>query len=352
MTFKSIQALRAVAALLVVLFHSFQMWGQRVDAYAPGVTWGNGAAGVDIFFVVSGFVMAVSSRRLADQPFGWLTFLKNRFTRIVPLYWLMTTLKLLTVAFAGSLALRSDLSFNFVASSYALLPVTDQAGHFRPLLPVGWTLTFEGLFYIVFAVALALRADIRRVLLSILGFMAVLALFRTADWPVWTLMFDTIVLEFAFGVILGQATLRGWRMPSSAAPWVLAAGFAFILIFGMADTQWRVLIWGVPSLAIVAAAVSLEEKFRHEKLACLMTLGDASYSLYLSHGFVLPMLGVAIGFLGYSGLLIQSVTIAASLIVCSLVGLAVYRWVEVPLLNAMGRGPSRGRPREAALTAA
>ena len=62
-SFLTVQALRAAAALLVVLYHAFEMWGQRIDPAAPGVNWSNGAAGVDIFFVISGFVMVISSRR-------------------------------------------------------------------------------------------------------------------------------------------------------------------------------------------------------------------------------------------------------------------------------------------------
>jgi exopolysaccharide production protein ExoZ len=84
--FLTIQALRAVAALLVVLLHAFETWGERVDPAAPGVSWDNGAAGVDIFFVISGFVMVISSQRLVDRPGAWLTFLRHRVVRIVPLY--------------------------------------------------------------------------------------------------------------------------------------------------------------------------------------------------------------------------------------------------------------------------
>jgi hypothetical protein len=77
-SFLTIQALRAVAALLVVLLHAFETWGQRVDPAAPGVSWGNGAAGVDVFFVISGFVMVISSRRLVDRSGAWLIFLQHR----------------------------------------------------------------------------------------------------------------------------------------------------------------------------------------------------------------------------------------------------------------------------------
>ena len=90
-TFLTIQALRAVAALLVVLLHALETWGERVDPAAPGVNWENGASGVDIFFIISGFVMVISSQRLVDRPGAWRTFLQHRVIRIVPLYWLLTT---------------------------------------------------------------------------------------------------------------------------------------------------------------------------------------------------------------------------------------------------------------------
>jgi exopolysaccharide production protein ExoZ len=101
--FLTIQALRAVAALLVVLLRAFETWGERVDPAAPGVSWDNGAAGVDIFFISSGFVMVISSRRLADRRGGWLVFLRHRVVRIVPLYWLLTTAKILAVLALGVL---------------------------------------------------------------------------------------------------------------------------------------------------------------------------------------------------------------------------------------------------------
>src|SRR4051794_1209787 len=129
--FFTIQALRAVAALLVVVYHAFDMWGARISAAAPGTAWANGAAGVDIFFVVSGFVMVVSSRRLAAQPRAWRTFIQHRIVRIVPLYWLLTTAKLTLVFWFADLALRSNLDFDYVARSYLFFPLVDTAGHFR-----------------------------------------------------------------------------------------------------------------------------------------------------------------------------------------------------------------------------
>src|SRR5215208_5827615 len=145
-SFLTVQALRAIAALLVVAYHAFDMWGLRTNHTASAYSWINGAAGVDIFFIISGFVMVISSRRIDSQPGAWWTFIKHRIVRIVPLYWLLTTAKLLLVLFFSDLALRSSLEFDYVARSYLFFPVVDGAGHFRPLLPVGWTLTYEFLF--------------------------------------------------------------------------------------------------------------------------------------------------------------------------------------------------------------
>jgi peptidoglycan/LPS O-acetylase OafA/YrhL len=96
-----IQSLRAVAALMVVLLHCTEMWALRVQTGSSDAIWQHGAAGVDIFFVISGFIMTVSSRHLVGEPLGWLQFIKNRIVRIVPLYWLLTTLKLVAVVAAG-----------------------------------------------------------------------------------------------------------------------------------------------------------------------------------------------------------------------------------------------------------
>ena len=126
--------------------------------------------------------------------------MRHRIVRIAPLYWLLTTLKLALVLFFADLALRSNLDPDYVLRSYLFLPVVDSAGHFRPLLPVGWTLTYEFVFYLLFALALGLRVDVLRVIIPAFALFVGLALLRTEDWPPWTILFSTIVVEFLFGV--------------------------------------------------------------------------------------------------------------------------------------------------------
>jgi exopolysaccharide production protein ExoZ len=335
--FLTIQALRAVAALLVVLLHAFETWGERVDPAAPGVNWENGAAGVDIFFIISGFVMVISSRRLADRRDGWLIFLRHRVVRIVPLYWLLTTAKILAVAALGGVVLRTGLDFNFVAGSYLFLPVTDSAGHFRPVLPVGWTLTYEFLFYLFFAAALAMRVDVLRIVVPGLGLIAALALIRTDTWPPWTILFDTIVVEFVFGVLLAKWTLQGFRLPPGIAGGLVLVGFGSILTLTMVSENTRVLTWGIPAFAIVAGAVSLEPSVAPRMPRWLLALGDASYSIYLSHGFVLPVLGLLFGRLASPGLWAEGLATILCLLFSSLIGWVVFILIESPMLRALRR---------------
>ena len=338
---RMIQSLRAVAALMVVLLHCTEMWALRVQTGSSDAIWQHGAAGVDIFFVISGFIMTVSSRHLVGEPLGWLQFIKNRIVRIVPLYWLLTTLKLVAVVAAGGLVLRSELSPGFVAASYAFLPLVDSAGHFRPLLPVGWTLTFEFMFYLVFSFTLARKADALRVALPVLGAVAIVGLYRTDSWPVWTVLFDPIVLEFIFGIAIARLMLAGFRLPPALALFALFAGFAVIVSVAPAVENLRVVVWGLPAALIVAGAVSLERDLGHVVPKWLLAMGDASYSLYLSHGFFLAALGATIRLLGWTSPVAEGVTMIAGLAGSALVALAVYAAVEKPMLRMLRTGRLR-----------
>lgn len=330
-SFLTVQALRAVAALLVVVYHAFDMWQARIGSGTPDLSWSNGAAGVDIFFVISGFVMVVSSQRLLSQPRGWLTFMRYRVVRIVPLYWLLTTVKLALVLLFADLALRSSHDLDYVMRSYAFFPMLDSAGHFRPLLPVGWTLTYEFLFYLLFALAMCLRVGTMSVLVPAFVVFVGLALLRTDTWPAWTILFSTIVVEFLFGVALAQATLRGWALPAASAGAAMLLGFVLILTVPEGGENLRTLTWGLPALLIVAGAVAMESRMRGKLPQWLLTLGDASYSIYLVHGFVLPAVGVALIALHWSTLGALTLTVTACLLVASLAGLLTYVFVERPM---------------------
>jgi exopolysaccharide production protein ExoZ len=110
-----------------------------------------------------------------------------------------------------------------------------------------------------------------------------------------------------------------------------------ILILPMVSENARVLTWGIPAFAIVAGAISLEPLVGHALPRWLLTLGDASYSIYLSHGFVLPVLGLAFSGIVSPGLWTEALTIILCLVFSSLVGWGVFILIESPMLRALRR---------------
>src|SRR4051794_40777008 len=137
-TYTGVQALRFVAALLVVMTHATLYTSERLDDSLP--VWHFGEVGVDIFFVISGFVMMVSTQRLVGRRDGWKYFWMRRTIRIVPLYWIATTIKLLALVVAPAAILHATLDPRDVVLSYLFLPSYNVDGLVQPLLGVGWTL--------------------------------------------------------------------------------------------------------------------------------------------------------------------------------------------------------------------
>lgn len=328
---RSVQALRAIAALFVVYFHSTVLWHDKFAANV--VPWENGNAGVDLFFVISGFIMVLSSRRLVGGPHGWSQFIVLRLVRIVPMYWLVTAAKLAAAISVPALALHTHPTAWNSTASFLFIPARDAVGEIRPPLAIGWTLSFEMLFYLVFASALFFRVGLLRVVGPAMAALAVLSLFRTPDWPPITTLASPIVLEFVFGLLIGQAFLGG-SLRRSSSPWVIAIGTAGLLClaFVPADGVWyRATIWGLAAAATLTGGVVGERWLDRFLPRFLVSIGEASYSLYLTHGFVLPVVGVVLARSGLSGNLLGVVLIVSCIVLSTLVALVVYRFVEAPI---------------------
>ena len=337
--YRTIQALRGAAALQVVAFHTLEAGTQRLHV-GPGAAWPNGAAGVDLFFVISGFVMVLANAGSngANPPRAW-AFLKRRLERIVPLYWLMTALKIVSVAAAPGFVLRSTLGAGSIVASLLFLPVRDGWGHFGPVLPVGWTLDFEMLFYGLFAASLALRVT---PLLFVTPPLLLLAALHGGTGNA-ALLCDPIVLEFVFGAALASLLRRGVVLDARVAIPLGLVACCSLLILPSHVLPIRLLRWGVPAAIIVACAVSLESRLHDLVPTMLLRLGDASYAIYLSHGFVLaalPILLVHAGSAGSAPALLLGAGLAAS----AAVGWLVHIAVERPILAAFRRARHAAMP--------
>ena len=249
--YTGIQALRFLAAILVVMFHATLYTRDRLDPTFN--SWIPGGGGVDVFFVISGFVMVVSSRKLATKTGGWLLFAKRRLIRIIPLYWLSTTLKIAAILAVPSLVLHTNLSFYQVATSYLFFPARNAEGDLHPLLIVGWTLNYEMFFYMVFTLALLLRWDIYWFIGTALGICAFGSLLPNIESDALRFYFNPIVLEFFGGMLLARAALT-WRFSWWACLAAFAAGLALLLTqFG--GPLPRSIASGLPALLVVSGAV-------------------------------------------------------------------------------------------------
>ena len=336
-TYFGVQALRAVAALFVVGYHATLI---PDESHAPlvGGVWSNGACGVDIFFVISGFVMAVTAPGLAGRADGGRVFLWRRLVRIVPLYWLFTTAAWAWRGFG--LGPGAGGAWR-VAASYLFIPSFDRNHQPVPLLQVGWTLHFEMMFYLLFAAALALGTPPLRFLPPILGALAVVGWREHPTWPAWTTLASPLVLEFLFGVGIAPLARRG-RLPGG---WVgallLAGGFAAVCRLPMVDSA-RVVYWGLPAAAIVAGAVGLEDAVGRRLPRWLLEAGNASYAVYLVHPPVVAALWPLLARHGGTGRRLAAEMIVLSLVLCLGAGEAVHRLIELPLMRLLRGRRVRG----------
>lgn len=269
--FHSIQLLRALAALAVVVHHAKDFLAEplpRFDALQ---------AGVDVFFVISGFVMYASSR---DEAPG--AFLIKRLIRIAPLYILASLVQMLILKNHFS----AELMRNF-ALSIAFVPhfSSENSGQILPVLVQGWTLNYEMFFYLVFAAALAWGRPLALslVALGVLICLGFLTDFKAAPLVTYT---SPLLLEFAFGLLLARLVgkLR-WPAGFWLVPLAALLFWAGHDAFAPATDDFvglkRVVFWGVPALLLVAGVLVLEQHVPWRGWAYFDGLGNASYAIYL-----------------------------------------------------------------------
>jgi exopolysaccharide production protein ExoZ len=354
-TFVGLQILRFAAAMLVAVLHITQAISIHITGRGEAVYWATGTVGVDIFFVISGFVMMISTAGTAPTAArragnAWI-FVKRRIVRIVPLYWFYTLLKTALVLAVPALAVRSTIAPGHLAASLSFIPVTAPWGLVQPVLPVGWTLNFEMLFYVVFACAIALGAPRIRMCLLVFLSLFVAARFLPGSVPL-AFYAQTIIFEFIIGVAFAQVLMRWGTAPAGVGALVLAAGIVFTFGLGWDPASDRIFPWGLGAAAIVLGTLWLEPVIEGQRWAKpLAFLGDASYSIYLSHTFVVPGCVMLLRKLGMTDTL--AVFLLTSLAVMA-AGSASYLWLEKPLIAVFKRllfGPTRALHPHAANTA-
>jgi exopolysaccharide production protein ExoZ len=331
-TYNGVQALRFIAALMVVITHATFYTKERLDPNS--YFWPDGASGVGLFFVISGFVMVVSSQSLAGTIDGWKIFALKRVVRIVPMYWIATTLKVLALIFASSAVLHAELNPLNLFCSYFFIPTTNVEGHIEPLLGVGWTLVFEMFFYAVFAVALLVRRiDYFYIVGSVLAVCALGSLVRNDSWSAVRFYLDPIVLDFLFGMIIGRWALARATIPISVAILAVVLGFTILLI-PEAHLKRNFIVSLVSPSLVVWGVVSLESRFGRYIPKLILFLGSASYTIYLFHPLVAPSIPEVARRLQIGS---AAISVVGS-VIAAIVGSSIVYWIlERPITSVLSR---------------
>jgi peptidoglycan/LPS O-acetylase OafA/YrhL len=341
-TFFNIQILRGIAACMVVTYHSTLTWC-RLTSGSYSLAWFGGASGVDIFFVISGFVMAISAIGRGGGVIAALKFFKRRVIRVMPLYWLTTTL-ILTVNAVNILPLSSmwtQVSLKQKILSYLLIPYQPSAS---PLIQHAWTLSYEMFFYLCLAIVIVTKKNAAIVLTILLSALVILGFFRTIHWPMLTVLFSPWLLEFLAGLWLGVAAKKGWGLNAGISTALGAIGFLVLWCSPTPPTSAPQLVWGICAVCVVGAAAALEMRIGKLMPAWALLLGDASYSIYLLHPFLLRFLAmgllklhvISVGRLRFED---ELVTTLFCLICTVAIGIAVHKFIEYPMNRILtGKG--------------
>ncbi len=304
----NLQLLRFFAASLVIIFHTVG----SADKNGVATPWFDklgdiGLSGVDIFFVISGFIMVQSQAHSTPR-----VFILRRIIRVFPLYGFLTIIYfILASIFTDSFA-DLQLSIRWLIASLTFS--SGMLGFGEPLIWLGWTLEFELLFYLVFGLALLSRSAFLAGVLTLTTFFALVLIFGI----------NPIVFEFGFGIV-AAIIFQKVKISTFFAKIILFIGaIALITSQMMEPIFWnRVIIWGIPSFLLVLGLSSLKQT----ENKVIIKLGNSSYSAYLIQMFTIPILFQAVSSLNfpfYSG----DALVVVSVLLTILSGLLMYEVAE------------------------
>jgi exopolysaccharide production protein ExoZ len=328
----SIQYLRAVAAAAVVVSHAAN---SLLGHTSHLINLDYGAYGVDIFFVVSGCIMYYTTFDMGIRP---STFLVKRLIRIFPLYFMLSTAMLVLVVLSPTSFNQESPDVLAYFESIFFVPHWNPRLHnLEPIIGQGWTLNYEMFFYLLFAASLFLRHRLNGIaVLPVIGALVIFGRLCPAGNPVFITYTSPLMLEFCLGIIVAASFITPTK-PSLQWPIalmiLLGVGTAYLYTFhanSHGSEALRPLFVGLPCALLVTALVAIERCGRLPNLAFLALLGDASYSLYLVHGFILGVVRrLWQHFVAMDSVASHAVFIALVLAASVATALLVYRYLEL-----------------------
>ena len=336
---QNIQGLRGSAVLLVVFTHMLPTEAKyaKYDFVVPEF-FSIGASGVDLFFLISGFVMVSVTRSAFQSEKAIQKFLYHRIARIYPLYWFYSSIILCVYLIQPSFVNSSQGNQVNILASFLLLPQ-----NLLPLVNVGWTLIHEMYFYIAFAMLLFLpRKYLLAELLAWSGIILVGSLyFFGSNNAFLRIYLNPLTFEFIVGCMLG---MRYFSRPLKGNPGVIA--FVAVAVWGVGyylfreatgnevPFGWtRVLVFGFPAALALYAALLFEKNHGVIMPSWICKVGDASYSIYLSHVLVLSVVGRFWAFFAAEGYWDNFVMLLVMLAAVLVFGYVSYQYIERVMLR-------------------
>ncbi|MDP1026692.1 acyltransferase [Sphingomonas sp. KR1UV-12] len=339
----NLQLLRALAAMLVVLFHAREI--------APDVAeyplFRGGMCGVDIFFVLSGFVMVYTTER-PDQA---RRFLLRRMLRVAPPYYLIVLVAALLWMLSPGLFRSTVIDPESLTKTLAFVPYVKSDARIYPILFVGWTLNYEMFFYAVFAVAMLVshryRAMVAGIAIAVLT-LGELAVSGLEYGPVAYVLTRSIMLDFVLGMAVGRGHGAIVRLAGRTGGWpfglLFAAGAGLLALAATADWPAAAIVpdtsgffrFGLFAAMMVAGVVGLDAAGHRIRNRLALQVGDASYALYLLHPFVV-ILGVKVADRLDLSLPTRLGVIVAAMAIATGLAILFHRRVERPMVAALNR---------------
>ncbi|WML38710.1 acyltransferase [Neobacillus sp. OS1-2] len=336
----NLQLIRGIAAVYVLLFHTSGLLQSYLNYdYAYGI-FKFGDAGVDMFFVLSGFVIYYVHNKDIGAPEKVKSFFKKRIIRVYPIYWVVLICLVPVYFIIPTFGSDSVLNPLNLVKSFVLIPQPEE----NLPLNVAWSLSYEILFYCMFGLLIALKRKlvlpivllwmggtfVHFIIQSIIGYV-------DSSWI--NFVFNPFNLEFLSGVLIAHLVLKNYTknglvfivlgLCGAVVAWINKS-YSFVELH-------RVIEYGLPFAFIIYGAVSYEIERQTNPSKLFVYLGDASYSIYLIH---YPMLSVVNKlFLAVNVYSIIGPFLAATIMIISTIiaGCTFHSLIEKPLLKFLNK---------------